>query len=260
MASRKKTVAPVVNADDILADLANSVASPSSQASPTKDDRLVLVLDGEMNEIYDKFTAADNLMKEAKVIKDQYEPQVEETCINLFAELYVKNKALPENPRIKSKNGTGIFQVKRPIKLNCPQEMSIQETLISVGFQKEIASKIVGTEVLETVDLSVRSLNVLADGSDQEKAVFTKIITFIQTLSKEEKALILEKKAVRSVDENFLARASTYCGSSVSLLKALFTVFKPSYSNSSLKCSGDLHKIVDDATRSEKEKKVKKKA
>lgn len=214
---------------DMLAELAGEAVAPVRQTSD-KADRPELKLSKEDQAEFTEFVSVKELEAVVTARSKALGSSIEEKLMEAWTRLAFSIKGKPENPVVKvyTEDGTldceSLFVVQnrfKQLQIPDPQKpvQSLTNLLISIGLDPKKAAELVAAEIKFVPQVSVRSFNELVGekASDAEKAVGTKILEFVKSLSAEERALAIDKTPTVEVVDGFLNRLTHYVDTSEQL-------------------------------------------
>lgn len=263
MAKTKKS-----NIDDLMASVGN-LAKTVAKVKKT-DERPQLNLDENTLKDFVNFSTIHAIFSDLKDHDESLKTQVAEKLFTLWKDLIWKTKSIPGNPRIESKKDdlsdiTAIFQcfVKRdslkydPINDDSTDKTPIEKTVdlfVSLGIDPEKAESLVENELnfitetyipFEELASGIYERDIFKESSKQQKEAARKILSFlmsssegktaqIETLTDEERSMVIRRKNSVVVKDGFFERVFTYCDSREDL-DIILSIIKPVFFLSHIK-------------------------
>lgn len=207
---------------------------------PPKNQKPTLKLTEDEAKVFEHYAAAKAICEEAKEELDRHKDAAQELLWRKMLQLWVANKAKPENQVVKVSNGrvTGQVQIKETMKLDLPEDQDLRSTLLSAGFSRESVDRITRGEVEMEEETSLRTPSDLKKKPD----LLEKIIKLLRKhLTPDEQAEAFKTTTEGVVKEGFLERALDYAGSEEELYK-LLEIIKPTFTLASVSFKGDVEK------------------
>jgi hypothetical protein len=204
----KVATASVSPVDDLLGDLLGDATEKTK--SPTSGGKVRPVIQPENPEeetVFNKFAAADAIMKIAEGSQGTLKTKAHEILRKRFVALCLDRGSRPENPKVNTSSCTMNYIIKHVKKFSIPQKsdgtpMTVDELLDQNGFGKEVVDTIKAKVIKTKVNLGLKKFTDLNEGNTAEKAVAAKLMAFVRdNLTPAERSLVLEKSTDVSVDE-----------------------------------------------------------
>lgn len=261
MAKTKKS-----NINDLMASVGN-LAKTVAKVKKT-DDRPQLDIDENTMRDFVNFSTIHAIFSDLKDHDESLKSQVAEKLFTLWKDLIWNIKSIPGNPRIESKKNdlsdiTAIFQcfVKRdslkydPINDGSSDKTPFEKTVdmfVSLGLDLKMAKSLVENELnfvtetyipFEELASGVYERDVFKESTKEQKEAARKILSFlmadgetaqIETLTDEERSMVIRRKTNIFVKDGFFERVFTYCNSREDL-DVILSIVKPVFFLSHIK-------------------------
>lgn len=239
-----------------LSKLASIGKEKTTKAKPS---RFELVLDETAQLNFHRWNSAKHVFDFVEARKDNMAEEMKEYCLQAMADEIIKQGAFPGNPQISIANSDGtpdesaIFQVQSRFVIkkgdDKPNEDTVIESLIDVGFGRSKAEELVANELDFTPSTYARPLNDLMEGhyedrnfieaTEVEKSAGNKIAAFlladpagdakmviVEPLTAAEREVTIRTAPKIVVKKGFLERLTTYAKTAQEVL-AIFKVITP---------------------------------
>ncbi|HXG10562.1 MAG TPA: serine/threonine-protein kinase, partial [Gemmataceae bacterium] len=225
------------------AQLAERLREVGSRKRKTR--KPTLQLDAGEAETFERFAAARAIYEEAKAGLDHYREAAQEMLWRKILQLWAQGGGKPDNQQIKVPGGraAGQVQIKEVLKMDLPDDQSIQTVLLNAGFSQECVERIVQSEVTAETEVMLRSPAELAKTNPELAAKVRKVLQEALTPAEQEEAFV--KTVTVKVKKGFLERATDYACSPEELAR-LFEIIRPQFTLTGVTYQGDLEKAFSE--------------
>jgi sulfur carrier protein ThiS len=236
--------AKVVKINPLEALLEDATTVETKKPSKAKEKRNVITLDGEKANAFDTFCMADAALKMAKGHQESAKGVILPVLTDDVLQMWCKDGARGENPRIQTTNGQAVIQIRENLKFELGEDQTPAGLLESVGTDAAKAAAIVEQEFTTTTELRFGNISALMNDPEKEPVVKKLLKMVLEKFTPEERKVLLEKVTKVEVNKGFLDRAVTHADRDPVMLKALFSVVKPGYLFSGIVWNGELSDAV----------------
>lgn len=243
---------------NLLDKLKAKAAKPAETPKTKKKERPVIDLRGNdqksNSSLVDRFAAADAIAKISTSAQEAAKIDVRNILKEIYFRICAEKGYVPENPNVVTDISKLNFVVKHVRKFKrtgtAGEVVSLSDQFKSLGFGPEVIAEIEGKVIKEKTNLGLKRFTDLTgdEATPAQKAVADKLMAFVDTLSDEEQALVLEQSVETTVDEGWQDVAVAIAvktgkgdvQTAAHALAKLYSVIEPQFVCSQMQYSGKL--------------------